>query len=71
MTFIIYDCPNLLLLFGSVQTAVINVFKGGGLQNNELYILNENVRYVDLTELDSTAFPGQGKSNAKSFVLRQ
>lgn len=32
--------------FGSVQTAVINVFKGGGLQNNELYTLNENIRYV-------------------------
>lgn len=30
--------------FGSVQTAVINVFKGGGLQNNELYTLNENIR---------------------------
>lgn len=31
----------------SVQTAVINVFKGGGLQSNELYALNENIRYVD------------------------
>ena len=30
----------------SVQTAVINVFKGGGLQSNELYTLNENIRYV-------------------------
>lgn len=30
----------------SVQTAVINVFKGGGLQSNELYALNENIRYV-------------------------
>ncbi|XP_073870050.1 proline-rich protein 5-like isoform X5 [Macaca fascicularis] len=28
----------------SVQTAVINVFKGGGLQSNELYALNENIR---------------------------
>lgn len=25
---------------------MINVFKGGGLQNNELYTLNENIRYV-------------------------
>uniref|UniRef100_A0A8C0H6X8 Proline rich 5 like n=1 Tax=Chelonoidis abingdonii TaxID=106734 RepID=A0A8C0H6X8_CHEAB len=32
--------------WNSVQTAVINVFKGGGLQNNELYTLNENIRYV-------------------------
>lgn len=30
--------------FDSVQTAVINVFKGGGLQNNELYTLNEAIR---------------------------
>lgn len=30
----------------SVQTAVINVFKGGGLQSNELYALNESIRYV-------------------------
>ncbi|OBS80410.1 hypothetical protein A6R68_21392 [Neotoma lepida] len=29
--------------WNSVQTAVINVFKGGGLQNNELYALNENI----------------------------
>ncbi|KAF3822000.1 hypothetical protein GH733_007374, partial [Mirounga leonina] len=33
--------------WNSVQTAVINVFKGGGLQSNELYALNENIRYVD------------------------
>ncbi|XP_011285104.1 proline-rich protein 5-like isoform X3 [Felis catus] len=30
--------------WNSVQTAVINVFKGGGLQSNELYALNENIR---------------------------
>ncbi|XP_059565622.1 proline-rich protein 5-like isoform X1 [Myotis daubentonii] len=30
--------------WNSVQTAVINVFKGGGLQGNELYALNENIR---------------------------
>ncbi|KAK7814972.1 hypothetical protein U0070_024315, partial [Myodes glareolus] len=29
--------------WNSVQTAVINVFKGGGLQSNELYALNENI----------------------------
>lgn len=37
-------CPVSFLFLGSVQTAVINVFKGGGLQNNELYTLNENIR---------------------------
>ncbi|KAJ8795960.1 hypothetical protein J1605_002722, partial [Eschrichtius robustus] len=31
----------------SVQTAVINVFKGGGLQSNELYTLNENISAKD------------------------
>ncbi|XP_023783719.1 proline-rich protein 5-like isoform X2 [Cyanistes caeruleus] len=34
--------------WNSVQTAVINVFKGGGLQNNELYTLNENIRTSSL-----------------------
>lgn len=43
---VIYGWNAVLFLFGSVQTAVINVFKGGGLQNNELYTLNENIRYV-------------------------
>lgn len=40
--------PNqgLFLFPHSVQTAVINVFKGGGLQSNELYALNENIRYL-------------------------
>ncbi|XP_053142258.1 proline-rich protein 5-like isoform X3 [Hemicordylus capensis] len=39
--------------WNSVQTAVINVFKGGGLQNNELYTLNENVRRLLKSELGS------------------
>lgn len=38
--------PGVFLFPCSVQTAVINVFKGGGLQSNELYALNENIRYV-------------------------
>ncbi|XP_032138211.1 proline-rich protein 5-like isoform X2 [Sapajus apella] len=37
----------------SVQTAVINVFKGGGLQSNELYALNENIRRLLKSELGS------------------
>ncbi|XP_060117830.1 proline-rich protein 5-like [Heteronotia binoei] len=39
--------------WNSVQTAVINVFKGGGLQNNELYTLNEHVRRLLKSELGS------------------
>ncbi|XP_014320824.1 proline-rich protein 5-like [Myotis lucifugus] len=37
--------------WNSVQTAVINVFKGGGLQGNELYALNENIRRLLKSEL--------------------
>ncbi|XP_036282184.1 proline-rich protein 5-like isoform X1 [Pipistrellus kuhlii] len=37
--------------WNSVQTAVINVFKGGGLQSNELYALNENIRRLLKSEL--------------------
>ncbi|XP_017667471.1 PREDICTED: proline-rich protein 5-like isoform X2 [Lepidothrix coronata] len=39
--------------WNSVQRAVINVFKGGGLQNNELYTLNENIRRLLKSELGS------------------
>lgn len=39
--------------WNSVQTAVINVFKGGGLQSNELYALNENIRRLLKSELGS------------------
>ncbi|XP_007656989.1 proline-rich protein 5-like isoform X2 [Ornithorhynchus anatinus] len=39
--------------WNSVQTAVINVFKGGGLQNNELFVLNENIRRLLKSELGS------------------
>ncbi|XP_055790906.1 proline-rich protein 5-like isoform X1 [Salvelinus fontinalis] len=37
----------------SVQTAVIKVFQGGGLQANELYTLNESIRWLLKTELGS------------------
>ncbi|XP_075423667.1 proline-rich protein 5-like [Ascaphus truei] len=40
-------------MWNSVQTAVINVFKGGGLQANELYSLNEGVRHLLKSELGS------------------
>ncbi|XP_030055321.1 proline-rich protein 5-like [Microcaecilia unicolor] len=39
--------------WNSVQKAVINVFKGGGLQNNELYSLNESIRRLLKSELGS------------------
>ncbi|KAM8928831.1 proline-rich protein 5-like [Lycaon pictus] len=52
--------------WNSVQTAVINVFKGGGLQSNELYALNENIRnecsearFPETRDELSAAGPGQ------------
>ncbi|XP_053305573.1 proline-rich protein 5-like [Spea bombifrons] len=44
---------NSSTVWNSVQTAVINVFKGGGLQANELYSLNESVRHLLKSELGS------------------
>uniref|UniRef100_A0A4W5MNL7 Proline rich 5 like n=1 Tax=Hucho hucho TaxID=62062 RepID=A0A4W5MNL7_9TELE len=40
-------------VWNSVQTAVIKVFQGGGLQANELYTLNESIRWLLKTELGS------------------
>ncbi|KTG46078.1 hypothetical protein cypCar_00007030 [Cyprinus carpio] len=40
-------------VWNSVQTAVIKVFQGGGLQANELYTLNESIRWLLRTELGS------------------
>ncbi|KAI4876419.1 hypothetical protein NFI96_012135 [Prochilodus magdalenae] len=40
-------------VWNSVQTAVIKVFQGGGLQTNELYSLNESIRWLQRTELGS------------------
>ncbi|KAG2462820.1 PRR5L protein, partial [Polypterus senegalus] len=39
--------------WNSVQSAVFKVFQGGGLQNNELYHLNESIRQLLKTELGS------------------
>ncbi|XP_063802357.1 proline-rich protein 5-like [Pseudophryne corroboree] len=44
---------NSSAMWNSVQSAVINVFKGGGLQDNELYSLNESVRHLLKSELGS------------------
>ncbi|KAJ7998240.1 hypothetical protein DPEC_G00220540 [Dallia pectoralis] len=40
-------------VWNSVQTAVIKVFEGGGLQTNELFTLNESIRWLLKTELGS------------------
>ncbi|XP_053576494.1 proline-rich protein 5-like [Bombina bombina] len=45
--------PSSSAMWNSVQTAVINVFKGGGLQANELYSLNEFIRHLLKSELGS------------------
>ncbi|KAH0516647.1 Proline-rich protein 5-like [Microtus ochrogaster] len=57
--------------WNSVQTAVINVFKGGGLQSNELYALNENIRRLLKSELGSFIsdyFQNQLLAKGLSFV---
>ncbi|XP_017340063.1 proline-rich protein 5-like isoform X3 [Ictalurus punctatus] len=40
-------------IWNSVQSAVIKVFQGGGLQTSELYSLNESIRWLQKTELGS------------------
>ncbi|XP_028622912.1 proline-rich protein 5-like isoform X3 [Grammomys surdaster] len=57
--------------WNSVQTAVINVFKGGGLQSNELYALNESIRRLLKSELGSFItdyFQNQLLAKGLSFV---
>uniref|UniRef100_A0A671TLU9 Proline rich 5 like n=1 Tax=Sparus aurata TaxID=8175 RepID=A0A671TLU9_SPAAU len=40
-------------VWNSVQSAVIKVFQGGALQTNELYTLNESIRWLLKTEMGS------------------
>lgn len=40
-------------IWNSVQAAVLKVFQGGALQPNELYVLNESIRWLLKTELGS------------------
>ncbi|KAM6970126.1 proline-rich protein 5-like [Aplochiton taeniatus] len=40
-------------VWNRVQSAVIKVFEGGGLQANELYTLNESIRWLLKTEMGS------------------
>ncbi|MBN3309930.1 PRR5L protein, partial [Amia calva] len=44
---------NNTTVWNSVHSAVIKVFQGGGLQTNELYTLNESIRWLLKTELGS------------------
>lgn len=40
-------------VWNSVQSAVVKVFQGGALQSNELYTLNESIRWLLKTEMGS------------------
>uniref|UniRef100_A0A3Q0SGC2 Proline rich 5 like n=1 Tax=Amphilophus citrinellus TaxID=61819 RepID=A0A3Q0SGC2_AMPCI len=42
-----------ITVWNRVQSAVIKVFKGASLQNNELYTLNESIRWLLKTEMGS------------------
>ncbi|XP_030621137.1 proline-rich protein 5-like [Chanos chanos] len=59
-------------VWNSVQTAVIKVFHGGGLQANELYTLNESIRWLLKTELGSFImeyFQNQPLNKGLSYIL--
>ncbi|KAL0967865.1 hypothetical protein UPYG_G00258620 [Umbra pygmaea] len=61
-------------VWNSVQTAVIKVFQGGGLQSNELYTLNESIRWLLKTELGSFIteyFQNQLVTKGLSFILEK
>ncbi|XP_019729490.1 proline-rich protein 5-like isoform X2 [Hippocampus comes] len=47
----IWNCSSSCVL--SVQSAVMKVFRGGALQPNELYTLNENIRWLLKSEMGS------------------
>ncbi|XP_016888252.1 proline-rich protein 5-like isoform X1 [Cynoglossus semilaevis] len=61
-------------VWNSVQSAVIKVFKGGTLQNNELYTLNDSIRWLLKTEMGSFItdyFQNQLLTRGLSEVLDQ
>ncbi|XP_058500372.1 proline-rich protein 5-like isoform X2 [Solea solea] len=61
-------------VWNSVQSAVIKVFQGGALQNNELYTLNESIRWLLKTEMGSFItdyFQNQLLTRGLSEVLDQ
>ncbi|KAK9516102.1 hypothetical protein VZT92_024060 [Zoarces viviparus] len=61
-------------VWNSVQSAVIQVFQGGALQTNELYTLNESIRWLLKTEMGSFItdyFQNQLLTRGLSEVLDQ
>nr|XP_046249478.1 proline-rich protein 5-like isoform X2 [Scatophagus argus] len=61
-------------VWNSVQSAVIKVFQGGALQSNELYTLNESIRWLLKTEMGSFItdyFQNQLLTRGLSEVLDQ
>ncbi|XP_054476610.1 proline-rich protein 5-like [Anoplopoma fimbria] len=61
-------------VWNSVQSAVIKVFQGGALQTNELYTLNESIRWLLKTEMGSFItdyFQNQLLTRGLSEVLDQ
>ncbi|XP_070687067.1 proline-rich protein 5-like [Pempheris klunzingeri] len=61
-------------VWNSVQSAVIKVFQGGALQTNELYTLNESIRWLIKTEMGSFItdyFQNQLLTRGLSKVLDQ
>ncbi|XP_034444158.1 proline-rich protein 5-like [Hippoglossus hippoglossus] len=61
-------------VWNSVQSAVIKVFQGGALQTNELYTLNESIRWLLKTEMGSFIteyFQNQLLTRGLSDVLDQ
>ncbi|CAJ1055863.1 proline-rich protein 5-like isoform X1 [Xyrichtys novacula] len=61
-------------VWNSVQSAVIKVFQGGALQANELYTLNESIRWLLKTEMGSFItdyFQNQLLTRGLSEVLDQ
>lgn len=61
-------------VWNSVQCAVLKVFEGGALQNNELYTLNESIRWLLKTEMGSFItdyFQNQLLTRGLSEVLDQ
>ncbi|XP_070828695.1 proline-rich protein 5-like [Chaetodon trifascialis] len=61
-------------VWNSVQSAVIKVFQGGQLQSNELYTLNESIRWLLKTEMGSFItdyFQNQLLTRGLSEVLDQ
>ncbi|XP_041965070.1 proline-rich protein 5-like isoform X1 [Alosa sapidissima] len=61
-------------MWNSVQSAVVKVFQGGGLQTNELFTLNESIRWLLKTELGSFIteyFQNQLLNKGLAYILER